>query len=75
MLVALKINKYLNVNLSTMLIYDDKIKINIDKNGDGIYDSRYPRVQFKEILASLSSFRFPGKSLHCFPGYSNVDGL
>lgn len=49
-LVAIKVNKYLNMNLSTMLIYDDKIKINIDKNGDGTFDSKSPRVQFKEIL-------------------------
>ncbi len=48
--IALQVNKYIVVNLNTHLIYDDDIKIAVDKDGDGITDSHGPRVQFKEIL-------------------------
>jgi len=51
-LIALKINKYISVNLSTQLIYDDKIKI-ADKN-----NVAKPRVQFKEILGVGFSYKF-----------------
>ncbi|NOU17644.1 MAG: DUF3078 domain-containing protein [Bacteroidales bacterium] len=51
-LIALKINKYISVNLSTQLIYDDKIKIADKKNVSK------PRVQFKEILGVGFSYKF-----------------
>jgi hypothetical protein len=50
--IALKINKYIAVNLNTQLIYDDKIKI-ADKN-----NVSKPRVQFKEILGIGFSYKF-----------------
>lgn len=49
-LLIMKVNKYINVNLATQLIYDDKIKIGKDTNGDGVIDSSSPRIQFKEIF-------------------------
>jgi len=51
-MIALKINKYISVNLNTQLIYDDKIKIADDK---GVTK---PRIQFKEILGVGLSFKF-----------------
>jgi hypothetical protein len=50
--IALKINKYISVNLNTQLIYDDKIKI-ADKN-----NVSKPRIQFKEILGVGFSYKF-----------------
>jgi len=54
-LIALRINKFLTVNINTHLIYDDKIKI--AKEVDGVEES-YPRVQFKEIFGLGISFKF-----------------
>jgi len=51
-LIALKVNKYISVNLSTQLIYDDKIKIADKKN------VAKPRIQFKEILGIGFSYKF-----------------
>ena len=60
-LIALKVNKYISANLNTQLIYDDKIKILEDTNGNGIADpgeSSGPKVQFKEILGVGFSYNF-----------------
>ncbi len=51
-LIALKVNKYISVNLNTQLIYDDKILIK-DKNG-----VEKPRIQFKELLGIGFSYKF-----------------
>ena len=51
-LIALKLNKYISVNLSTQLIYDDKIKIKDENNVEK------PRIQFKEILGIGFSYKF-----------------
>lgn len=56
-LVIMKVNKYINVNLATQLIYDDKVKISEDTNGDGVIDSSGPRVQFKEIFGVGITFK------------------
>jgi hypothetical protein len=60
-LIALKVNKYISANLNTQLIYDDKVKILEDTNGNGIQDPGEPfgpRVQFKEILGVGFSYNF-----------------
>lgn len=59
-LVALKINKYINVNVNTQLIYDDKIKIGKDSNNNKVIEEteKKPRVQFKELLGIGVSFKF-----------------
>ena len=49
-LVNMRINKYLSVNINTLLIYDHDIIIGKDTNGDGTSDSFKPRVQFKELF-------------------------
>ena len=58
MLISMRVNKYITVTLSTQLIYDHDIKINIDKNGDGIIDAVGPRVQLKEILGVGLAYTF-----------------
>ncbi|OFX61579.1 MAG: hypothetical protein A2066_19665 [Bacteroidetes bacterium GWB2_41_8] len=58
LLVNMKINDYLSANLITNLIYDDDIKIAVDKNNDGIIESRGPRVQFKEMFGLGLSLKF-----------------
>lgn len=49
-LVLMKINKYLSVNLNTLLIYDHDIEIGKDTDNDGEMDDFKPRVQFKELF-------------------------
>ncbi len=60
-LLAFKVNKFISVNFNTDLVYDDKIKIPFDKNGDGIIEpgeSVGSRIQFKEILGVGFSYNF-----------------
>ena len=62
-LVAMKINKYISVSLNTVLIYDDNIKIAVDRNDDGTIDAGEiatpgSRVQFKEIFGVGFSYNF-----------------
>ncbi len=58
-LLAFKVNKFISVNFNTLLIYDDKIKVKVDRNKDGILDDvPGPRVQFKEILGVGFSYNF-----------------
>ena len=60
-LIAMKVNKYLSVNLNTQLIYDDNIAIPFDKNGNGTIETGETvrsRVQFKEILGAGLSLKF-----------------
>jgi len=60
-LIALKVNKFISVNFNTVLIYDDNIKVPVDRNGDGIFQSTEtpgPRTQFKEILGVGFSYKF-----------------
>ena len=56
--LALKVNKYITVNLNTQLVYDADVKTAIDTNGDGIMDSEKAKVQFKEILGVGFSYNF-----------------
>jgi hypothetical protein len=57
-LIALKVNKFIAVNINTHLLYDDDIDIPVDNNGDGIADAVGARVQFKEILGVGFSYKF-----------------
>ena len=57
--IAMKVNKYLSINFNTQLIYDDDIKIKVDRNNDGILDLvPGSRVQFKEILGVGFTYKF-----------------
>jgi len=60
-LIAFKVNKYLNVNFNTQLIYDDDIFIKNDRNGDGVLaagEGSKSLVQFKEIFGVGFSYKF-----------------
>jgi hypothetical protein len=57
-LIAMKINKFLSASLSTHLIYDDDIKIALDRNDDGVTDGSGPRVQFKEVFSLGLQYQF-----------------
>ncbi|MGE4287244.1 MAG: DUF3078 domain-containing protein [Salinivirgaceae bacterium] len=58
--IALKVNKYITVNINTHLLYDYDIKIEKDENNNGSIeaDEIRDRVQFKEILAVGFSYKF-----------------
>lgn len=62
-LIAMKVNKYISVSINTVLIYDDNIKIAVDRNNDRTIDaaeiaSPGSRVQFKEIIGVGFSYNF-----------------
>jgi len=60
-LIAMKVNKYISASFNTDLIYDDKIKVPFDKNGDGKIvagESVGSKIQFKEILGVGLSYKF-----------------
>jgi hypothetical protein len=60
-LLALNVNKFLTVNINTLLIYDDNIKVPWDINNDKVIDSGEgvaSKIQFKEILGVGLSFKF-----------------
>jgi hypothetical protein len=40
------------------LLYDDNIKIPIDRNNDGVMDPTGSRVQFKEIFGVGLAYKF-----------------
>jgi hypothetical protein len=48
--LMMKINKFLSVNINTLLVYDHDISIGKDTNGDGTADNFGPRIQFKELF-------------------------
>ncbi len=56
--LAMKVNKFITVNFSTHLIYDDDIQIAVDDNDDGVTDRTGPRTQFKQVLAVGFSYKF-----------------
>lgn len=62
-LIAMKINKYISVSLNTHLLYDDDIKIAVDRNDDELIDASElatpgSRTQFKEIFGVGFSYNF-----------------
>jgi hypothetical protein len=60
-LIGFKVNKFISVSITTDLIYDDKIMIPFDKNGDGtiaVGEAVGSRVQFKEILGVGFAYKF-----------------
>jgi hypothetical protein len=60
-LIALKVNRFISVNISTHLLYDDNIKVPFDRNDDGTLaegESVGSKIQFKEILGVGFSYTF-----------------
>jgi hypothetical protein len=58
LMINMKINDNLSANFISNMVYDDDIKIAIDKNNDGILESDGPRVQFKEMFGLGLSLKF-----------------
>ncbi|MGY8913882.1 MAG: DUF3078 domain-containing protein [Flavobacteriales bacterium] len=57
--IKLVVNKYIQTNIGTQLIYDDDIKFEEITNEDGIIiDSGGPRIQFKQILGVGVAYSF-----------------
>lgn len=52
-LIAMKVNEYINVNLTTHLIYDDDVDIVLNEAGD-----TGPRTQFKQVLGVGVAYKF-----------------
>jgi hypothetical protein len=57
-LIGMKVNKFLSASLSTNLIYDDDIRLAVDRNDDGKDDGTGPRIQFTEVFALGIQFQF-----------------
>ncbi|MDD3876344.1 MAG: DUF3078 domain-containing protein [Bacteroidales bacterium] len=57
-LVAMKVNKYITVTLSTHLLYDDDIDIGIDTDDNGTPDKFGPRTQYKQVIGVGLSYKF-----------------
>ncbi|HAX92595.1 MAG TPA: hypothetical protein DCY25_01385, partial [Bacteroidales bacterium] len=60
-LIGLKVNKFLSVNFNTVLVYDDDIRVPVDRNNNGefeAFEAPGKRVQFKEILGVGFSYNF-----------------
>lgn len=56
--LIMKVNKYINVTISTHLLYDHDIDIAIDENEDGVTDKTGPRTQFKELISFGLQYAF-----------------
>jgi len=56
-MIALKVNKYISVNLTTHLIYDDDVRFDV-LNDDGVTTRKVAKLQFKEIVGAGVSFKF-----------------
>jgi len=52
-LIAMKVNKYITINLTTHLIYDYDVKFESELNPEGT-----DKVQFKEIFGVGFSYKF-----------------
>ena len=55
-LLAFKVNKFISANINTQLIYDDKIKVPVNRNGEPT--SVGSLIQFKEIFGVGFSYNF-----------------
>ncbi len=57
--IKLVVNKYIQTNIGTQLIYDDDVTFDEIQNEDGvIIDSGGPRIQFKQILGVGVAYTF-----------------
>jgi hypothetical protein len=54
----LKVNKFISASLFVHMIYDDDIKVDVDRNEDGSTDGRGPRLQLKQTLGIGFSYNF-----------------
>lgn len=56
-MLSMKVNKYISVNLTTQLIYDDDVRFDV-LNDDGVTTRKVAKLQFKEIFGAGVSFKF-----------------
>ncbi len=56
--INMKINKYLSANLITNLIYDDDVRVAVDRDGDGNFEGKGRRVQLKQLFGAGFSYKF-----------------
>jgi hypothetical protein len=57
-IIGLKVNRFITTTITTHLLYDDDIKIAIDRNNDGTIDDSGPRTQFKEVIGVGLNIKF-----------------
>lgn len=58
--ISMKVNKYIVVTIFTHLLYDNDILVPLDRNGDGVMESKGIRTQFKDVLGVGLSYKFNG---------------
>lgn len=56
-ITSLKINKFLTFSVNTHVIYDDDVKVPVDRDGDGIREGTGPRLQYKQVVALAFSVK------------------
>lgn len=56
-IIAFKVNRFIAVNINTLLIYDDNIRIQ-EKLADGTINYKGPKIQFKELIGLGVSYKF-----------------
>ena len=54
----MKINDFLSASITTNLIYDDDVKVELDRNDDDVVDGKGPRTQFKEVFSLGIQYQF-----------------
>ncbi|RSK37173.1 DUF3078 domain-containing protein [Hymenobacter metallilatus] len=57
-LLDFKVNKFVSASVTTLLVYDDDIRVPLDRNEDGVPDDRGRRIQFKETLGIGLTYKF-----------------
>jgi hypothetical protein len=57
-IVNFKINSFFSANIHVTTLYDDDTKIDIDRNGDGVYDGKGARLQVKQLFGIGITYKF-----------------
>ncbi len=57
-LLEVKVSKWITMNITTTLLYDDDTKVAVDRDNDGVMDGEGVRTQFKEVLGVGFSYKF-----------------
>ncbi|PLX07092.1 MAG: hypothetical protein C0596_13255 [Marinilabiliales bacterium] len=57
-LVTFKINGWFAANIHLTMMYDDDTKIDIDRDGDGVYDGKGARPQIKQLFGIGITYKF-----------------
>jgi hypothetical protein len=57
-ILTMKVNEFISANFMTHLIYDDDIKVAVDRDGDGITEGTGTRLQFKQLFGAGFNYKF-----------------